>query len=589
MGKLSTKFIVIAVVSVSALILSDVSLTLSGNEAVQPTSAERATKIVLSHLGSSPRLERPPAVFDHDLHTKTLKQKKIGDCALCHRTEGKEQALTNPEVKLFAFPKTAVDMKDKTAVMKGYHNACGSCHRKMASEGAKTGPDIGQCGKCHVKGKSGVAFQWKWTPTMNYAQHAKHVEHLGKLPGAETLNVAARVEMIGDVPDANKNCALCHHAFDPAQKKLFYKKDTENSCSACHKGKDEQNARAFKSVAHGGCIGCHLKYSEKLGGSSPAGASEVKPVAKSGPFECNGCHGVRKPLTPEEIAKTPRLARGQKDMMDLALAAEQKAPAPATHTGAQPAPAVRMKMVPFNHKAHEPRAQFCSACHHHSLEKCANCHTPTGEGKKGGGVSYEKAFHGTSAKHSCVGCHGAAKSRATCAGCHQWMPNPLPESSCAVCHRGPSGGAAVQIPPLPLSQDKEKVPEVLKIKGLEREFKPAEFPHLKIVNKLTTISNASSLATWFHAGRDQALCSGCHHKTELRQAAVKAPNCAACHNRSFDPSNLGKPGLLAAYHRQCIGCHEAMKQKPLAKECVKCHAAKDGAAPVGLIPPLNDK
>jgi len=233
-----------------------------------------------------------------------------------------------------------------------------------------------------------------------------------------------------------------------------------------------------------------------------------------------------------------------------------------------------MKAVPYNHKAHEPRAQFCDTCHHYSLERCANCHTPEGDPKKGGGVSYEQAFHRLGAKQACVGCHAKAKQVTKCQGCHEWMRNGMPNSSCPVCHRGPSGGKPIDVPPMPLVWDKEKVPEKLQIKVLEKEFKPAEFPHLKIVTKLATISNESSLARWFHEAKAQWLCAGCHHKSELQQAAVKVPNCGECHNRPFQTAGLGKPGLLGAYHRQCIGCHDAMKQKPAALECVKCHPAK---------------
>jgi len=166
------------------------------------------------------------------------------------------------------------------------------------------------------------------------------------------------------------------------------------------------------------------------------------------------------------------------------------------------------------------------------------------------------------------------------------MKTGLPQSSCSVCHRGPSEGKIIEKAPTPLFQDKEKVPEKLQLKVLEREFKPAEIPHLKIVNKLVALSNESSLARWFHATKEQTLCSGCHHRSELQQAAIKAPKCSTCHNRSFDPKALGRPGLSAAYHRQCIGCHEAMNQKPAALECVKCHPAKEPVQTKDLIPPI---
>jgi hypothetical protein len=347
----------------------------------------------------------------------------------------------------------------------------------------------------------------------------------------------------------------------------------------------------MQKVAHSACIGCHMKLAEKVKAELiQVGRTELTEQDKKrfGPFECKGCHGEHKELTPEEIAKTPRLVRGQKDMMDLSLVITEEGAAPASQlvvTGLTPQ--VRMKAVPFNHKSHEPRAQFCNTCHHHSLEKCANCHTPTGDPKKGAGVSYERAFHRTEARQACAGCHAAAKQEAKCAGCHQSMSNEMTTATCAGCHRGPSDGKAVEIPPAPLFQDKEKVPEKLQIKVLEKEYKPAEFPHMKVVNKLVTISNESSLARWFHSARDQALCAGCHHRGELQQAAIKVPKCSTCHNRPFDPNALGRPGLLGAYHRQCTGCHEAMKQKPVALECVKCHPAKEAVQTAGLIAPVR--
>ena len=133
--------------------------------------------------------------------------------------------------------------------------------------------------------------------------------------------------------------------------------------------------------------------------------------------------------------------------------------------------------------------------------------------------------------------------------------------------------------------DTKKVPDKLEIKVLQKEFKPAAFPHLKIVNKLLTISNNSTLARVFHGAREQTLCEGCHHNSQLHRAAVKVPQCSSCHGRPFNPADLGKPGILAAYHRQCMGCHQVMKQKPTALECTKCHPAKKGVTTAHLAAP----
>ena len=345
---------------------------------------------------------------------------------------------------------------------------------------------------------------WARKPIFNYARHDGHLKALAKIEKADKLNIAGKVELIGEMPK-DQNCQVCHHTYDEVTKKLLYKKDSENSCQACHKAQDEKNARSIKKVAHSACVGCHLKLSEQvkkelvLQGRQTLTEQDKK---RFGPIECGGCHGEQKELKPDEIIKIPRLVRGQKDVVDVSL----KDPATA-----------RMKLVPFNHKAHEPRAQFCNTCHHHSLEKCSNCHTPRGNVEKGGGIPLERAYHSMTSQQACVGCHDVAQQDAKCAGCHRRTSLELPKSSCPVCHRGSTAGAPVDAALAPIVFDKEKVPEKIQIKILEKEFKPADFPHQKIVAKLTKISNESSLARVFHAGLgEQALCSGCHHKSDPR-------------------------------------------------------------------------
>lgn len=561
---------------------------LPGEAANKPAPDPAPIPIVIAHQGSSASLERPPVRFNHDLHTTALKQTKSQDCAVCHVIKQTDPLLIDPEVKVFKFPKGPLDETDKTAIMHAYHNECVNCHRKMSSEGSKSGPAIGLCGKCHTRSAEPRSIAWSWSPIFDYARHAKHLQAVEKLDPGDQWNIAQKVEVTGET--TGKKCDLCHHSFDSAKKKLVYTKNTENSCRACHKEKDEKNARSMQKVAHSACIGCHMKSAEKVRAElAREGKTELTEADKKkfGPFECRGCHGEHK-LTPDEISKIPRLVRGQKDVIDLSLVApDDVAPQEGRLVSAEGTPPIRMKAVPFNHKAHEQRGQFCNTCHHHSLEKCVNCHTPTGDPKKGGGVSYERAFHRAEGKQACIGCHAKAKQAANCAGCHQWTQNGMTPSVCVGCHRGPTAGIALEVPPMPLVQDKEKVPEKVRIKKLEKEFKPAEMPHMKIVNKLISLSNGNALARWFHAGKEQAVYAGCHHRSELQQAAVKVPNCSTCHNRSFDPNTLGKPGLSAAYHRQCIGCHEAMNQKPLALECTKCHPAKEVAHTAGIIPPVS--
>jgi len=489
---------------------------------------------MLAHKGDAPKLDRPEVAFDHDRHTAALNQVNKKDCALCHGLEEKDDRLSGDKtIQVFTFPKAQYPQQDRSAIMSAFHNACVSCHKEKASAGTKTGPRVGLCGLCHSKTKAVPQVSWSWSPIFNYARHAKHV-------------------------DANqKKCELCHHTYDKEQRKLIYKKDTENSCRACHTSQDSKEAISMKKAAHSACISCHMKLAEEK--------------KKSGPFLCKGCHGEHKELKPDDLVKIPRLVRGQKDFLDISLKD------PKTET---------MKAVPFNHKGHETRGQFCNACHHHSLEKCSNCHTRAGDVKKGGGITFERAFHQPDSNRSCVGCHETAKKEAQCAGCHSvMMTKAIPKSACLVCHRGPSEGKPFDVPPLPLVFDKEKVPEKVVMKHLEKEFKPVELPHLKIVTKLGLISNKSPLARAFHAAKEESLCSSCHHNGELK-ATRKVPGCTACHSRPFDPKEPGKPGVLAAYHRQCMGCHQAMNQKPLPLQCDKCHPAKTGGMTAGVIPPV---
>lgn len=564
MGTLTKTVFIMLAGAMLFVAFGEMGLIHSGELDIQAPSRATPFPIFIDHRGAAPELERPAVAFNHDRHTRALKQGQKQDCGVCHVLKETDNRLIGLEAEVFKFPKALYDESDKTAIMYSYHQACVSCHRELASEGKTAGPAIGLCGKCHVRKLEVKPVVWARKPIFNYARHDGHLKALAKIERADKLNVAGKVELIGEMPK-DQNCQVCHHTYDDVTKKLLYKKDSENSCQACHKSQDEKNARSIKKAAHSACIGCHLKLSEQVKKELVVQGRQTltdQDKKRFGPIECSGCHGEQKDLKPDEIIKIPRLVRGQKDVVDVAL----KDPTTA-----------RMKLVPFNHKAHEPRGQFCNTCHHHSLEKCSNCHTPTGDVEKGGGITFERAFHTSTSQQACVGCHDVSQQDTKCAGCHQKAGHVIAKSSCPVCHRGSTAGVPVDAALAPIVFDKEKVPEKVQIKILEKEFKPADFPHQKVVAKLTTISNESSLARVFHGALgEQAFCSGCHHKTDPAAAqAKKVPSCGTCHNRPFDPKELGKPGIQGAYHQQCIGCHEAMKQKPVALDCVKCHPAKE--------------
>jgi len=65
-------------------------------------------------------------------------------------------------------------------------------------------------------------------------------------------------------------------------------------------------------------------------------------------------------------------------------------------------------------------------------------------------------------------------------------------------------------------------------------------------------------------------CNICHHvykdgKLMADEDSVGTP-CADCHGLK---ANGRQPGLMAAYHKMCKGCHEAKGKGPLA--CGQCH------------------
>jgi hypothetical protein len=144
---------------------------------------------------------------------------------------------------------------------------------------------------------------------------------------------------------------------------------------------------------------------------------------------------------------------------------------------------------------------------------------------------------------------------------------------CTVCHSGNAkfSSQAEKIRLSSLTED--KVPDKVTIRILEKQYKPSKFPHRKIVRKLIGISNDSRMATRFHKNIN-SICQGCHHQSlpEAEAQKRKPPYCRNCHPLTFDVQNMNRPRLLAAYHRQCLGCHERMQLKQTG--CKDCHEEK---------------
>jgi hypothetical protein len=80
---------------------------------------------------------------------------------------------------------------------------------------------------------------------------------------------------------------------------------------------------------------------------------------------------------------------------------------------------------------------------------------------------------------------------------------------------------------------------------------------------------------FMHAKHSAALdgdCASCHHYRPADPEASETVACRACHQDAFSEKNPERIGLKAAYHMQCMNCHEEMKRGPVS--CEGCHAKR---------------
>ena len=160
-------------------------------------------------------------------------------------------------------------------------------------------------------------------------------------------------------------------------------------------------------------------------------------------------------------------------------------------------------------------------------------------------------------------------------------------NDCGTCHTTPPTGSAVlskvlkdstiatallsSRTPVTATYSQEDIPEKVVIKALAKEYESVELPHRKIINTLLNNIKDNKLAGYFHR-ENGTICQGCHHNSPTPK---KPPGCSSCHGLPFDENNILRPGLKAAYHRQCMECHEVMGiEKPVATDCTGCHRKK---------------
>jgi len=407
-------------------------------------------------------------------------------------------------------PGLAGDAVDMDAYMNFFHDQCTGCHLKRAGE--KTGPVT--CGECHVE-RPDAAVSTRSPMRFDYSLHHRHV----LAEGGE--------------------CSGCHHVYDHEQKKLVYQQGAEDACNACHREPDAPNQTSLRTAVHTECVSCHLRRKDR--------------GENYGPSLCLGCHAAPARGEIGKIDNPPPPDRGQPARMWIA--------GEGATAGA----------VPFNHELHQAQTGSCSACHHQSIGKCDECH-PLMPGQKGGGIALEQAYHMSGSTWSCVGCHAKNSGQGQCAGCHRTSAEVPGQAACGICHRGPLPQpgeirAAVTFPQVAmegLPAVSADFPEEVEIGVLAEKYEPSQFPHKKIVAALDKGVQENRLAKRFHQ-KTRTLCAGCHHHSPPDE---RPPACRSCHSTAAGPEK-DLPDLTSAYHRQCIGCHQAIGHE--AQGCTDCH------------------
>jgi len=458
-------------------------------------------------------LERPSVLFLHDKHTDAV-EKSGGDCKSCHTT--KDGKLSQ---KFMGW-----DDKNQKAAMDNFHINCIGCHEDSAKNDQTSGPVA--CADCHQKGSAISSSRQEMG--LDNSLHYRHAQAY------------------------DNKCEACHTDC----KTDVHKKGEETTCRHCHNsGQSENKVISLEKAVHESCITCHM--------------TRVAEKKESGPVKCAGCHDLEAQKSVERVTPVPRMERQQPDVLMLKTG-NDALDKPGTN---------RMDFVAFNHKAHENYNDTCRVCHHESMSACNSCHTVEGS-EDSKGVSLEQAMHKMDRDQSCIGCHEALQHEAQCAGCHGFLSKnrKKDDASCLMCHVKPPAEAKMdeslakmmieQRPMQSQTFDAKDIPEKIVIKDLSDKYEPVDFPHRQIVNKIAQNIKDNKLAAYFHADK-ATLCQGCHHNSP---ATEKPTSCKSCHGKPFNEKDMNKPGIMGAYHIQCMECHTNMKIDN--NGCTDCHEEK---------------
>ena len=458
-------------------------------------------------------LERHSVIFPHDKHTDAV-EKSGGNCQTCHDLKGDK--LSQEFI--------GSDDKNRKAVMDNFHINCIGCHEKTKGDNIQSGPVA--CADCHQEKPLTVSSRQPMG--LDNSLHYRHSKAY------------------------DNKCEACHTDCKTDK----YSKGKETTCRHCHSSdKSDSEMILIEQAAHESCISCHM-----------AQQAEKK---ETGPVKCAGCHDSDAQKSIKKVIPVPRMERNQPDILMLKTGSSEL-----DKPGAN-----RMDFVSFNHKGHENYNDTCRVCHHKSMSACNTCHTVDGS-EESMGVSLEQAMHKLDSQQSCTGCHELLKHDTSCAGCHGFLAKnrKQDDASCLMCHEKQPDGKIIsdaelkkmigKRPNKVLMYNAEDIPENIIIKELSEKYEPVNFPHRQIVNKIAENIKENKLAAYFHSDKG-TLCQGCHHNSP---ATKKPTGCKNCHGKPFSEKNSDKPGIMGAYHIQCMECHVNMHIEQVG--CTDCHSEK---------------
>ena len=565
-------FVFAALLACSTLAIAAQVSPLSKAEALPVHNSDNsgAGRIVLdAAVPAGESGELPFVLFDHDAHTRALLEKGR-DCTSCHEPSTSAAGGINLD---YNFKKSGAEKQgrgvpDYADLKDIYHDGCIGCHVDMRSQNIATGPLVAECRSCHAA--ASVA---------SFAKESQRAD--GGLDPVEHYAHTTFPEVTALVGKGQEVCAACHHPTEQLSSPML----DYDSCRSCHGSSvKELSGPNYSSIAHDTCISCHL-------GTVASGR------APNAPLLCADCHssspakgGNGKAASSVfaqkdgASAKLPRLNSGQPNVVLMGELATGQKVEPDVHSGV--ALKGGMDPVAFDHTRHEK-----------AVPSCVSCHTRTGE-KAGDNVPISQIVHSPVIASSCVGCHETMKTTSIeCAGCHAVQPVTA-QPDCSLCHtplpartleRGEQTKndlAAAMVAARRTERvtlDLSSVPEVVTIGILSNQYEPSEFPHGRIVRSLArgVLDGAPGFFS-LHA-KDYTLCQSCHHNSP---ASLTPPSCASCHATGSASGVVGvrtvppeRPELKAAYHQQCMSCHQRMEIRyPADTDCTACHSNRGPAS-----------